>query len=251
MKNSAKARRWAQFPATLFCILAMFVSTSLTTPTDPIPARMEVIEVSKMPEVHGFEWTADTKPLLLAEVAPNVLEVQWMNVLESIKDTTIREYVRDYWQVAVYEYRVNGYRPSMKVAQAIIECGAGTSSLARKHNAHFGIKAGWNSDLSASVVVKKDDTPRDVFNTYDDPTDSWRDHTLLMQLGRYKRTIEAETLEQACYQLGVSGYATSQYKTQWRSKDGGLKYGKPGSQILACIKRHNLQALDVLVGIYQ
>lgn len=247
MKNSTNAHRWARVSATLFCFLAMFVSTSLTTPTDPIPARMEVITVDKMPDVTGFEWTANAKPLLLAEAAPNVLEMQWLKVLDGIEDTTVREYVRAYWQVAVYEYRVNGYRPSMKVAQAIVECGAGTSKLAVKYNAHFGIKAGWNSDLAKSVVVKKDDTPTDVFNTYADPTDSWRDHTLLMQLGRYRKTIEAATLEQACYQLGVSGYATSQYRTRY--KNGTL--GKPGSQILACVKRFNLDALDVLVGIYQ
>jgi flagellum-specific peptidoglycan hydrolase FlgJ len=182
---------------------------------------------------------------LSAEVAPEVLEKAWLDRIAAIEDEAARVYIERFWRIAADEYRKSGYRPSMKLAQGGVETGWNSSTLAKK-NAHFGIKAGWKSTLTKTVAIHEDDSPRDVFHTYNTAEDSWRDHTLFILMPRYKKTIDAPTLERACYELGVSGYATSQYK--WPKKSGGYT-GTPGCQILSIIKRYHLEELDRMVGI--
>lgn len=241
MKNATEATRVFKRFFCLLVILMLNMGTSFPK-TDPYPHPKTK---EPLPERMSGMTGADR---LAAEEAPNVWVVNWNKTLAAIEDTVARNYIAQYWEIAVQEYDVNGYRPSMKVAQAIVETGMGKSKLA-KRNAHFGIKAGWNSDIATSVIVKKDDTPTDVFNTYATGEDSWRDHTLLIGLPRYKKAREAETLEQAVYVLGVSGYATSQYK-HCKIVDGKkVYYGKPGATILAVIDRYNLRELDRIVGI--
>lgn len=214
-------------------LLLTFVVTAnaTNTPFNTIPERMEGL--------------TSVEKLAVPE-APNVLELEWLEHLENMGDTLTRGYIEKYWRICVAEYQNGGYRPSMKMAQAIIETGRGKSGLATKVNAHFGIKVGWNSEISTTVMFAKDDKADDCFNGYRVPEDSFRDHSEFMKQGRYRRTVEAPTLAQACYQLGVSGYATSQYRI-WH-RDGHYS-GKPGAAIMAVIKRYNLQMLDELVGL--
>ena len=176
----------------------------------------------------------------------NAYEVEWLEVLEGVEDSIVRGYIKEYWRTAVEEYDVNGYRPSLKVAQALVECAAGRSSLAKNHNAHFGIKAYHKTCRQKGIVVKKDDGPRDKFNTYVTGVASWHDHTELIGKPRYKKVRDAETLEKACMELGVSGYATSKYRFKNRA---GQYVGKPGATILNTIKKYNLEKLDRMVGI--
>lgn len=200
--------------------------------------------ITDPPKVETLPDRMGGMPTICGEIAPvvrtkkdSLMEVFEKQVIPGIKEENIRAYVTQYYKTALEEYNVTPYRPSMKLAQAIIESGAGTSFLSAKRHAHFGIKAGWNSDLVAAVIVREDVIPCDVFNTYAKDSDSWRDHSHFMQLGRYRKAVKAATLEQACYELGVSGYATCQYKSG----------GKPGRQVYNTIKKYRLDILDEIV----
>ena len=57
-------------------------------------------------------------------------------------------YISQYKQIAVSEMQRTGIPASIKMAQALLESGAGRSTLAREANNHFGIKCGgvWEGD---------------------------------------------------------------------------------------------------------
>ncbi|MFT5999289.1 MAG: LysM repeat protein [Neolewinella sp.] len=65
------------------------------------------------------------------------------------------EYIKRYKQVAMREMERTGVPASIKLAQGLLESGAGKSKLARSANNHFGIKCGsqWNGD----TYFKEDD----------------------------------------------------------------------------------------------
>lgn len=180
-----------------------------------------------------------------------ILKIEWDSIVSSIKDDKARKYIAKFSQVAVAEYSNTPLRPSVKMAQAIIESGYGSSSLARNNNAHFGVKSGWKSKKANGKVVKKDDTPRDVFNTYSEASDSWSDHSDLLKIRRYERVLNPNnTVQECCYYMGKSGYATCQYVTYYKDKKTGeIKTSRAGNQLLKVIKKYNLEKLDALVGL--
>jgi hypothetical protein len=212
------------------------ITTALNATNNPgtvpegIPERMEGLS--------GADRLAVVK-------APTVAEIAWLDTLAQMTDTITRNYIAQFWRIAVAEYENGGYRPSLKMAQAIIETNRGRSVLAERVNAHFGIKTGWNSEIAITTMIAHDDRVDDCFNGYRAAEDSWRDHSEFMKQDRYRKVVAATTLKEACYALGVSGYATSQYKW-WKRR--GHYYGKPGATILATIRRYNLEMLDRMVG---
>ena len=54
---------------------------------------------------------------------------------------TVQAYISRYAKIALEQERKYGIPAPITLAQGIIESGAGTSTLARKSNNHFGIKA--------------------------------------------------------------------------------------------------------------
>lgn len=200
-------------------------------------------------DLNGFFGSGRSKSSIRVAAKPvqssiDRLKADWEQNLASIKDVEARNYLNRFWLTAVREFDVNGYRPSLKMAQAIIESGFGTSTLCRKRNAHFGIKGYWKSRIPNSSMRRKDDHPNEKFHGYKTSWDSWRDHTLFMQQSRYRNVIKARDIESACYQLGVSGYATSQYRA---TLPRGRK-GIPGSHVLEVVNQFNLELLDRIVG---
>lgn len=66
-----------------------------------------------------------------------------------------REYIDAYKDIAIREMGRTGIPASIKLAQAILESGAGGSHLAQKANNHFGIKCG--NDWRGKKYMQKDD----------------------------------------------------------------------------------------------
>ena len=66
------------------------------------------------------------------------------------------QYIEQYKNIAVTEMSRTGIPASIKLAQACIESGYGTSTLARKAANHFGVKCGrdWLGD---TYYIKDDD----------------------------------------------------------------------------------------------
>ena len=180
-------------------------------------------------------------------------EEAFLRKVNGIKSEKTREYIKRFYKTALAEYKVSGQRPSQKLAQALIESGSGTSTLAKKVNAHFGIKGGWTkSPLAKGGMRRTDDHPNEKFHGYESAWYSWRDHSYFLTMNaRYKKTLTASTLEQSCYFLGTSGYATCKYRAEYRSKNGKVRKGPPGSQLLNVIKSNHLEMLDRMVDIHQ
>ncbi|MFN3555562.1 MAG: glucosaminidase domain-containing protein [Bacteroidales bacterium] len=122
---------------------------------------------------------------------------------------TIQEYIERYKDIAMEEMRLHGIPASIKLAQGILESGFGNSDLARIANNHFGIKChGW----PGSTFYKDDDEVNECFRAYDDPYQSFRDHSeFLTGRPRYAALFELDILDYRGWARGLrqAGYATN------------------------------------------
>ena len=87
----------------------------------------------------------------------------------------IRSYIDTYRDIAIAEMQRTGVPAAIKLAQGIHETTAGTSDLVRRSNNHFGIKC--KSNWTGESVSHTDDAPNECFRKYDDPSQSYRDHS--------------------------------------------------------------------------
>ncbi len=119
------------------------------------------------------------------------------------------EYIEKYKDIAIVEMRASGIPASIKMAQAIVESGFGNSELAVNANNHFGIKChGW----PGKSYTYTDDAPDECFRMYDDPVESFYDHTAFLTLRpRYSFLFDLDVLDYEAWAYGLSraGYATN------------------------------------------
>lgn len=106
--------------------------------------------------------------------------------------------------------------PSLTIAQAILESGWGKSSLTRKANALFGIKATaqWKGRVFSCKTQECYDGISLVpaaacFRAYDSWAESIADHgAFLCGLSRYKAVVGEIDYKAACKAVKAAGYAT-------------------------------------------
>jgi len=173
---------------------------------------------------------------------------------------TVLQYIETYKAIAVAEEQRSGVPASITLAQGIHETMAGTSELVLSSNNHFGIKCktGW----TGGSVTHDDDSKGECFRKYDDPKDSYRDHSDFLKTGqRYAFLFDLDPLdyEKWAYGLKKAGYATNPKYPQilikliedYHLQDFTLiAMGKmePGQEMLAKIKAAasgNGQAIQV------
>ncbi len=122
---------------------------------------------------------------------------------------TYQDYFDTYKDVAVDQMHRYGIPASITLAQGVLESGAGKSDLARKSNNHFGIKCnGW----TGRKVYHDDDERGECFRAYDNPYDSYVDHSVfLTNSQRYSRLFKLKTTDYKGWARGLKacGYATS------------------------------------------
>ena len=98
---------------------------------------------------------------------------------------------------------------SITLAQGLLESGSGKSELSRKSNNHFGIKChkGWDGGRT----YHDDDKKGECFRVYDDPRDSYQDHSLFLKRDRYAPLFELRIDDYKGWARGLKrcGYATS------------------------------------------
>jgi LysM repeat protein len=97
---------------------------------------------------------------------------------------------------------------SIKLAQGILESGAGTSELARASNNHFGIKC--HSSWTGERVYRRDDGPNDCFRKYKKVEDSYEDHAKFLLQPRYSVLFTYNIRDYTAWAKGLQtcGYAT-------------------------------------------
>lgn len=120
----------------------------------------------------------------------------------------VEEYIDLYSEIAKEEMRTYKIPASITLAQGILESGAGRGDLSRRANNHFGIKC---HDWKGEMVYHDDDRNQECFRKYDDPGQSYRDHSLfLAQRRRYAALFDLDIDDYKGWAKGLraAGYAT-------------------------------------------
>lgn len=126
------------------------------------------------------------------------------------KRMTAEEYIARYKHISMEEMKRTGIPASIKLAQGLLEAEMGNSPLVLRSNNHFGIKC--KLDWQGESVSHDDDERGECFRKYDNPEDSYRDHSeFLMSRDRYASlfTLKSGDYKGWAYGLKKAGYATN------------------------------------------
>ncbi len=140
-----------------------------------------------------------------------------------------RTYIQQWKDEAIRQMFEHRIPASITLAQGILESGSGKSELSRKSNNHFGIKC--HKDWQGGRTYHDDDAKDECFRVYDDPRDSYRDHSLFLKKKRYAPLFELDIQNYKGWARGLKkcGYATSP------------TYAKA---LIELIERHDLDRYD-------
>lgn len=119
-------------------------------------------------------------------------------------------YIEQYRQLAIEEQRRSGVPASITLAQGIHETAAGNSELAVNANNHFGIKC--KKEWTGMTYKYTDDAPNECFRKYENPIQSYRDHSdYLANSPRYASLFKLSLTDYAGWATGLkrAGYATN------------------------------------------
>lgn len=143
--------------------------------------------------------------------------------------TTQKDYINKWKDEAVRQMEIYKIPASITLAQGVLESGNGVSTLAKKSNNHFGIKC--HKDWKGGRTYHDDDEKGECFRVYDDPRDSYEDHSKFLLRSRYASLFELDLEDYKGWAKGLSkcGYATNP------------KYPE---LLITIIERHDLQLLD-------
>ncbi len=142
-------------------------------------------------------------------------------------------YINNFKHIAQEEMLLYGIPASIKMAQGILESGAGRGNLTMRSNNHFGIKChtGWTGES----VRHDDDAIQECFRKYNDPKYSFRDHSLfLTSRPRYSDLFQ---LKKDDYKAWAKGLRKAGYATDPKYPD----------KLISIIERYELYKLDTEV----
>lgn len=125
------------------------------------------------------------------------------------KLSNCRNYVKRYKKAAIIEMKKYGVPASITLAQGLLESNAGSSKLAKESNNHFGIKCR-SKCRGCTCRNYADDDIYDMFRVFDSSWESFREHSLLLQISRYNHLKKHGTKDYKSWAVGLkqSGYAT-------------------------------------------
>ncbi len=121
-----------------------------------------------------------------------------------------KNYIDRYSSMAVDQMNRYGIPASITLAQGLLESAAGTSTLARKANNHFGIKCGGR--WSGPYILRDDDAQNEKFRVYKSVRESYEDHSLFLKKGqRYAFLFSYKITDYKSWAQGLkkAGYATN------------------------------------------
>jgi flagellum-specific peptidoglycan hydrolase FlgJ len=128
-----------------------------------------------------------------------------------VKVTTeiVFNYIGQYKDIAKSNMAQYGIPASIILGQGILESGAGTGPLSALANNHFGIKC--HKEWTGPSVAYDDDAAQECFRKYDDPSQSYQDHSLfLTSRDRYAFLFDLDRRDYQGWARGLkaAGYAT-------------------------------------------
>ena len=157
-----------------------------------------------------------------------------IEVVQLSQEQKAQAYIDKFAPIAQDEMRQYQIPASITLAQGILESGVGFGRLAVEGNNHFGIKChrGWNG----GKMYHDDDAKGECFRTYDDPAESYRDHSVFLSgRQRYAFLFKLNKKDYIAWAKGLkkAGYATDP------------KYPK---KIISIIERYKLYKYDSKKG---
>lgn len=120
------------------------------------------------------------------------------------------QYIQRFAQYAVEEMELYNIPASITLAQGLLETGGGQSRLAQEGKNHFGIKC--KENWTGKTMKHTDDAPNECFRVYEDPRESYRDHSLfLVNRPFYKNLFQLDPKDYNGWAHGLkkAGYATN------------------------------------------
>lgn len=118
-------------------------------------------------------------------------------------------YVKRFSGIAVSEMKRTGIPASITLAQGLLESDAGHSRLAVESNNHFGIKCR-SKCKGCTCRNYTDDDIYDMFRVFDSVRESYREHSKLLDITRYRHLKKLGTKNYKAWAHGLrkAGYAT-------------------------------------------
>ncbi|MBQ0117510.1 MAG: glucosaminidase domain-containing protein [Flavobacterium sp.] len=142
----------------------------------------------------------------------------------------VKTYISKFKSIAQDNMRSHKIPASITMAQGILESGSGVGTLSMKANNHFGIKC--HTDWTGPSVRHDDDAAQECFRKYDDPADSYRDHSLFLTTrARYNSLFNLDISD---YKSWAKGLKTAGYATDSKYPD----------KLISLIERYQLYELD-------
>jgi hypothetical protein len=144
-------------------------------------------------------------------------------------ETNAEEYIKTWEVEAVRQMELYAIPASITVAQGMLESGNGVSELAKKSNNHFGIKC--HADWKGGRTYHDDDEKGECFRVYDNPKDSYEDHSKFLLRSRYAELFDLDIYDYKGWAKGLKkcGYATNP---------------KYADLLITLIERHGLDKID-------
>ena len=123
---------------------------------------------------------------------------------------TEEQYIQKFAQYAVEEMEKYKIPASITLAQGLLETGGGQSRLALLGKNHFGIKC--KEDWTGKTMSHNDDAPNECFRVYDDPRQSYEDHSIFLATRKYYANLfnlDMKDYKAWAHGLKKAGYATN------------------------------------------
>jgi hypothetical protein len=120
------------------------------------------------------------------------------------------QYVQRFAPYAVEEMEKYKIPASITLAQGLLETAGGQSILAQQGNNHFGIKC--KEDWTGKTMTHTDDAPNECFRVYEDPKQSYEDHSKFLAYRKYYVNLfrlDPKDYRAWAYGLKKDGYATN------------------------------------------
>ena len=131
------------------------------------------------------------------------------SVIAQSQNKTYLAYIEKYKDEAIRQQQKYKIPASITLAQGLLESGAGNGKLARESNNHFGIKC--HGVWQGEKVYHDDDEKGECFRKYDNPFQSYEDHSLFLTTrSRYAELFDLKITDYKGWANGLKkcGYAT-------------------------------------------
>lgn len=120
------------------------------------------------------------------------------------------QYIQKFAPYAVEEMEKYKIPASITLAQGLLETAGGQSRLAQEGKNHFGIKC--KEDWTGKTMKHTDDAPNECFRVYDDPRQSYEDHSVFLATRKYYTglfKLDPKDYKAWAHGLKKAGYATN------------------------------------------